>query len=209
VYYTNDSVNGNTGDSWCSMGRVALFDARAWKLMGDGASVNRDLLVLQNDLIANTWMHESYGCDGKQQQNRTDAYFEYPSTVVMILREVRYGIRLGFQSVEVSPISNQQSFSYNIGNVHVDYNPFGDSSIKVPAVKMTKSGGGKEDSHTKYCFHGFPPSQRYSIKQCKKCHSDGKEDKKATATSDGVLCFSAAAGCRIRVLIDTEIGIIE
>ena len=30
------------------------------------------------------------------QLNRTAAYFEYPSTVAILLREVRYGIRLGF-----------------------------------------------------------------------------------------------------------------
>ncbi len=89
------------------MGRIALFDAHARKYVGDAASlaVFDDVLLapLQRDLIAFTWMHERYGCDGLQQENRTADYFEYPCTVAMLLREIRYGINVGFVNVTINP----------------------------------------------------------------------------------------------------------
>ena len=59
-------------------------------------------------MSADTWMHERYGCDGKMQTNRTAAYFEYPSTVAILNREIRYGIEIDFKKVTVRP--NAQSF---------------------------------------------------------------------------------------------------
>ena len=88
------------------MGRIAWFDAHARKVTGGAAALaafDGAVAHLSKDLIANTWMHERYGCDGQQQQNRTDKYFEYPSTVAMMLREVRYGINLGFDDVSIRP----------------------------------------------------------------------------------------------------------
>ena len=35
-------------------------------------------------------LQHSLACDGSQQLNRTEAYFEYPATVGMLLREIRY-----------------------------------------------------------------------------------------------------------------------
>ena len=46
-------------------------------------------------------MHERYGCDGTMQTNRTAAYFEYPSTVAILNREIRYGIEIDFKKVTV------------------------------------------------------------------------------------------------------------
>jgi len=68
-----------------------------------------------------------YGCDGKPQANRTYAYFEYPSYVTMLLREVRYGIQVGLNHVKLDPfVSNgTTSFGYHVGNVDVDYSPDG------------------------------------------------------------------------------------
>ena len=66
-----------------------------------------------------TWMHERYGCDGTMQLNRTAAYFEYPSTVAILLREIRYGIELAFDHVTVDPMP-KTAFSYHIGNVNID-----------------------------------------------------------------------------------------
>mmetsp|Transcript_10174 Transcript_10174/g.17239 ORF Transcript_10174/g.17239 Transcript_10174/m.17239 type:complete len:181 (+) Transcript_10174:899-1441(+) len=49
-------------------------------------------------------MHERLSCGGAQQLNRTSMYFEYPSTVAMLLSRVRYGIELGYGgSVAVRP----------------------------------------------------------------------------------------------------------
>ncbi len=74
---------------------------------------------VQSDLMKYTWMHERYGCDGLQQENRTMYYFEYPSYVSMLIREIRYGISLGLTQVSISPFtSNQnikQNFEYHAG----------------------------------------------------------------------------------------------
>lgn len=121
-YGPADTTGGNTGDSWCSMGRIAWFDAHARKLQNDQASFDSSLALIQGDLLRDTWMHERYGCDGKQQDNRTSHYFEYPSTVAILLREIRYGINLGLRSVTINPFGPSQ-FNFHIGNVDVDYSP--------------------------------------------------------------------------------------
>ena len=127
------------------MGRIAWFDAKARKNVGDVAAFDQQLSVLQKDLLLYTWMHERYGCDGKMQTNRTAAYFEYPSTVSILLREIRYGIEIGFGKVTVDPMP-RAPFSYHIGNVNVEYHPKGVSSIRVPA---------QDGATMEYVFHGM------------------------------------------------------
>ena len=88
------------------MGRIAWFDAHARKVTGGAtalAAFDGAVAHLSKDLIANTWMHERYGCDGTMQTNRTAAYFEYPSTVAILNREIRYGIEIDFKKVTVRP----------------------------------------------------------------------------------------------------------
>jgi len=46
-------------------------------------------VVLLDDLLSNTWLYERYDASGNQI--RTAYYFEYPSLVVMMLREIQYG----------------------------------------------------------------------------------------------------------------------
>lgn len=57
--------------------------------------------------------------------NRTEAYFEYPSAVAMLLREIRYGISLGLTSIVISPFG-VDDFTYHVGNIIVSY-----STIRV------------------------------------------------------------------------------
>lgn len=94
------------------MGRIALFDGHARKFVGDREALETfDQFILgplQRDLIANTWMHERYTCDGQQMENRTAMYFEYPCTVAMLLREVRYGISIGFFNVTIQPFRSSE-----------------------------------------------------------------------------------------------------
>eukprot|EP01052_Picozoa_sp_SAG31_P024702 SAG31_NODE_2119_length_6406_cov_2.443317_3_plen_112_part_00 len=68
---TTGAPHGNIGDSCSAMGRIAWFDAKARKVVGDVAGFDKALSVLQKDLLFYTWMHERYGCDGKMQTNRT------------------------------------------------------------------------------------------------------------------------------------------
>jgi len=97
IYYgKQDTTHGNIGDSCSAMGRIAWFDAKARKMVGDVNAFDTQLKTMQTDLLYYTWMHERYGCDGKMQLNRTAAYFEYPSTVAILLREIRYGIEINF-----------------------------------------------------------------------------------------------------------------
>lgn len=120
---TTGAPHGNIGDSWCAMGRIAWFDALGRKRFGDVDGFERYVLhPLQDLLVQNTWMHERLHCDGSQELNRTAAYFEYPSVVAMLLREVRYGITLGFSTVTIAPFGINE-FQYHIGNVHVDFSP--------------------------------------------------------------------------------------
>ena len=156
-------------------------------LVKDVEAVNRALDLLENDLIRDTWMHERYGCDRQQQQNRTFAYFEYPSTVTMLLREVKYGINLSFNTVKINPMY-KDFFHYHIGSVNVDYNPqHGTATINIP-----KSTDG---SSTQYCIHGFPINQTFAVNVC------DKNTFHSISDSTGLLCFDTKeGGCDIHVV---------
>ena len=116
-------MNGNIGDSWCAMGRIGYFDALARARVGDQHTFDDILLEpLLTDLLENTWLRERFGCDGLQQLNRTAYYFEYPATVSIMLREVRYGINIGLNQIVINPLMAANStFTYHVGNVNVDY----------------------------------------------------------------------------------------
>lgn len=120
-YGKSDTTHGNVGDSWCSMGRIAWFDAHARKRVGDVKTFDNAILgPIQRDLLRDTWMRERYGCDGLQQKNRSEAYFEYPCTAAMLLREIRYGINIGLFNITLDPFG-VSSYNYHVGNVNVDY----------------------------------------------------------------------------------------
>ena len=53
---------------------------------------NLILNPLREDVIKYTWLRERYSCDGVQQPNRTQYYFEFPAFVAIAEREVRYGV---------------------------------------------------------------------------------------------------------------------
>jgi hypothetical protein len=203
VYYgEQDTTHGNVGDSWCSMGRIALFDGHARKYVGDEQALstfdNHILGPLQNDLIENTWMHERYGCDGQQQQNRTSEYFEYPCTVAMLLREIRYGIHIGFFNVTVDPFlshagtneSTNSPFHYHVGNINVDFNPDnGTASLSVPG-----------HGHRNYVLVGFPALSDYRI-GCTGTGCIGFKPISVRVQENGRLSFSAPIGTSATVSV--------
>jgi|TARA_B110000208_G_scaffold158703_1_gene193024 hypothetical protein len=165
------------------MGRIAWFDAHARKLVkraSDLIQFNSNLKLLQTDLVANTWMHERYSCDGTQQQNRTSEYFEYPSTVAMLLREIRYGIRLDWRKVIVDPWPATE-YNFHIGNVNVDYASLS-LNISVPGA-----------SATTYEFHGVAASTKFVIATTG-VGCSGSAASAATSDASGVLTFTAPAG---------------
>lgn len=152
---TTGFPHGNVGDSCSAMGRIAYFDALARKKVGDAASFNTQLSLMQKDLLFYTWMHERYGCDGKMQTNRTAAYFEYPSTVAILNREIRYGIEINFKKVTVKPLMSKPGpFSYHVGNVDVDYKPSATTKIEVPTAPGV---------HKEYSLHGMVANGGYTL----------------------------------------------
>ena len=178
-YGPKDTTGGNIGDSRCAMGRIAWFDAHARKRLNTEDSLtafNRALDVLQNDLVTNTWMHERYGCDGKMQQNRTNFYFEYPSMVVMLMREIRYGINLSYQTVEIKPFGVHE-YVYNIGDVYVSYS--------ASAVELNVPGTGTRE----YQLSGLIPDQKYRVML-----EDGTKIGMFTSVNEGDLSFTAPVG---------------
>jgi len=120
-------MNHRTGDcsegDWCSMGRIGYYDGLARKRLGLRESFDDHILApLQRDVIKYTWLHERYSCQGTQATARTAAYFEFPSVVAMLTREVRYGIELGLRRVTIDPLQEPGAkFVFAIGNVRVDY----------------------------------------------------------------------------------------
>lgn len=81
-YGRKDTTGGNIGDSACAMARIGWFDALARRWVDRSEDLqyfnSRIINPLVKDVNAFTWLYERYGCDGKQQTNRTAEYFEYP-----------------------------------------------------------------------------------------------------------------------------------
>lgn len=176
-YGPEDTTGGNIGDSWCAMARIAWFDARGRKRFGTTDDLNyfnsRLLAPVQRDVLQNTWMHERYGCDGTQQQNRTMYYFEYPSYVTMLLREIRYGVDVELNTITIQPFGAGASFEYHIGTVDVSYS--------TSKVSISTPGTGTIE----YIIHGMLKNATYRVESI---ISDAVDVK---SNDNGVLQFIA------------------
>jgi hypothetical protein len=177
-YGKHDTTDGNTGDSWCSMGRIGWFDALARQRYGDQETFDELLLdPLIGDVNRWTWLHERYYCDGTPQLNRTSHYFEYPSVTAMMIRFIRYGIKLDFHEVTIAPFG-PDNFEYHVGNVDVKYS-MDEVVLSVPGVGMRtinieglRSGG----------------SYEFKLSNCK------SEAHGSVSAEDGVVSFQAPVG---------------
>jgi hypothetical protein len=182
-YGPEDTTGGNIGDSWCAMARIGWFDARGRKRFGSADDLlyfnSRLLEPVQKDVIANTWMHERYGCDGLQQENRTMYYFEYPAYNSMLLREIRYGVEVGLTSVNVDPFGAPETFDYVVGNVDVRFS--------ASEVVLTVPGDGK----VTYNIHSLLPNEAFTIT------AGGAAVLIATSSTDGLVSFIADRGVQV------------
>lgn len=151
---------------------------------------------LQRDVIRYTWLHERYSCQGTQATQRTAAYFEFPSVVAMLTREVRYGIQLGIRNVTVDPLQPRGArFVFAVGNVLVDYRGYNYTQGEASGVRMRLPGAGVARGYT---ITGMAPSQQYVITN----HGPGCEDGGASvagADEHGVLRFEGSSkdGCEV------------
>mmetsp|Transcript_19730 Transcript_19730/g.28382 ORF Transcript_19730/g.28382 Transcript_19730/m.28382 type:complete len:812 (+) Transcript_19730:108-2543(+) len=191
-YGVEDTTDGNTGDSWCSMGRIGWFDAVGRKLLGSAEDLNyfNDVVLepLKRDLNANTWLHERYGCDGMQQENRTMFYFEYPALVSMLLKDIRYGVKLDISGVTIDPFllsTGDSEFEYHTGNINVLYSPK-EVSISVPVDD-------NRPCNTQYSIRGLLPHAVYETLSSEHC-ACGKHRTVVRTDETGTAIFLAPGG---------------
>jgi hypothetical protein len=156
------------GDSVVTLARIGWADAHARKLVGDIDTFDSLLLSpLQEDLISDVWLYERYNASG--DQIRTAFYFEYPSLVSMMLREIRYGISIGLNRIDIDPFmaSVNKEFEYSFGDTLVVYSE--------KRVELRVPGVGKSTSKL-VTIHGMKASASYAlISWCKHEPNDNNE----------------------------------
>lgn len=169
VPYSGDAmdcyiVGGSVcGDSVVTLARIGWVDALARKRIGDLQTFQELLLdPLQNDLLRDVWLYERYNATG--QQIRTPYYFEYPSLVTMMLREVQYGIDISLDSVTIDPFPHKD-YELTLGAVSVYYSsnvvklvlPGLLRDAKVKTVKIAGMSQGTYDVEQR-CSSSVSPS---------------------------------------------------
>jgi hypothetical protein len=160
--------------------------------MGDHQTFDNVILnPIRDDLLKNTWLHERFACDGTQQLNRTEYYFEYPALVSILLRQIRYGINMELRNVSISPFqSTLKPFSYHIGNVHVDYNAPTSVQINLP-------GSGTRN----FFIAGLTPSTWFDISSSESCEVI---PPKAASDPYGRLSFKASIGEHCPIIVKQQ-----
>jgi len=122
MYNASNCVNGNTGDSAVSMGRIAWQDGLARQAIGGSDAKNKfETLIagpLQADVLKRTWLPERFDCQGRDAHN--SYYFEYASVAGMLVFEIRYGIKLLPSSVTLDPLGGS-AFDFEITGLRITY----------------------------------------------------------------------------------------
>lgn len=200
-YGPEDTKNRNIGDSCSGMGRIAWFEALGRRRYDDlDGFNNRVMEPLQRELLSTLWMHERIGCNGLQQQNRTAMYFEYPSLIAMVLREVRYGVDLQFETVSVRPFGVSE-FSYHINDVDVDFSR-SLVRLRLPGTGMRRFTLAPLEPSTAYKVSLQLADRSYAGGAAVQTPCENKDDENLFhSDKDGVLTFTAALGrtCVIHV----------
>jgi hypothetical protein len=169
-YGPTETYGGNTGDSAVSMGRIGWADAYARAAVGDAKTFQDTLLApLQKDLLERTWLTERYDCSGTA--TRAPYYHEYPEVVVMLLREVAYGIRLGVTDVTIDPLS-RRDFDYRVGDTEVRHS--------AAQVELHLPGTGTRN----FTISALTPGATYQV------HGKGKPQR-VVADTTGTVRFTA------------------
>jgi hypothetical protein len=194
-YGEDDTTSGNTGDSWCAMGRHAWFDSLSRKVVGDWDGFDKLLLTpLQTHLIESTFLHERLGCDGKQQQNRTAMYFEYPSVTAMMTMKIKYGIQPGLADFTVEPFldgDEDVSFVWEVGTLSV---AFSQSEVRIKAPRGT---GSSDARMTQIRVSRLAKGSVYNVNT--PCDED--DEKVVQTDNEGRVEFEATLGIKCEIII--------
>lgn len=130
-YGPSDCYLGNDGDSVVAMGRIAWADALARGRVRDVAGLDKYVIEpLSQAILQRTWGYERFACEPSRgvwgQPAHSPFFIEYGEVLAMVLREVRYGLRIGFTTVTVDPLlatPASSSFVYTAGDqVRLAYN---------------------------------------------------------------------------------------
>ena len=119
--------------------------------------------------------------------------------MAILLREIRYGIELSFSNVSVQPMP-PQPFHYHIGNVNIDYNPHGTTTIRVPP----SGAGGRA---REFRLMGMRPSAHYRVVAGTECAAaaemteSGEIEANIQSDVDGTLHFSTFAHCGVSITL--------
>ena len=119
--------------------------------------------------------------------------------MAILLREIRYGIELSFGHVSVSPMP-ARAFHYHIGDVDIDYQPHGTSTLHVPP---SGSGGQARE----FRLSGMRPNGNYRVHASRECAaavamtSTGGMDSTLESDDEGVLRFRTFAHCGVSITL--------
>lgn len=201
------------GDSIVSFGRIAYIDALARKTIGDRSRYESLILrPLQRELIDKVWLSERF--DQQGQMVRTSHFFEYPSVVAMLVREVSYGIDLRMTELIIHPLV-ERDFVYNVGNgLLVEYRPLSRGRVRLlrralldssdQRNRTNRSLQSSSSSERRLELHGLEKSRLYHI------HSSCTQNRvKSQVRSDerGVLVsvVSLLENCPVSIAREKEI----
>lgn len=134
-------------------------------------------------------------------------YFEYPSLVTMLLREIKYGIELDLSKIHITPflapisckdsdpdcVLHAMEYEFHIGNIDVTYSN--------TLIKISIPGEGMFN----YKISNLIPNSLYSIHATKKCNLSQFVDLYDIKTNSmGELEFIAPRGskpCVITIIL--------
>ena len=133
-YEPQDCYGDNDGDSDTAMARIWWLDMAARVRLGDRLTFDVLLDTVESYLLREVWMPERYDADGLPAHN--GYYHEYPDIQTMVLREMRYGVHLGFREVTIHPFG-VTNFDLRFGKLHVAYSPSA-LSIFVPGSRICR-----------------------------------------------------------------------
>ncbi len=135
-YDEHNTYGGYTGDSVVTLGRVAWADALARQ---DDVSYVDQLLVepLLRELRDSVWLPERYTCWNRPSHH--PYYHEYPNTIIMVLREAKYGLRIAGNTLAWKPPAGRGPFRLRAGGVEIEKTSDGSLRLHAPKSQCRES----------------------------------------------------------------------